>query len=71
MSAMLTDDFDDTDTGIGIKWSFDGSVFNLRLLQTKVQSDTINDFLFADDSALNATHDNPGWNRSSTPPRVS
>lgn len=44
-SAMLTDAFDGTDTGIGIKWRFDGSVFNLRRLQakTKVQSDTIND----------------------------
>jgi hypothetical protein len=56
-SAMLTDAFDGMDTGIGIKWRFDGSVFNLRWLQakTKVQSDTINDLLFADDSALNAT----------------
>lgn len=56
-SAMLTDAFDGTDTGIGIKWRFDGSVFNLRRLQvkTKVQLDTINDLLFADDSALNAT----------------
>ena len=56
-SAMLTDAFDGTSTGIGIKWRFDGSVFNLRRLQakTKVQSDTINDLLFADDAALNAT----------------
>ena len=56
-SAMLTYAFDGTDTGIGIKWRFDGSVFNLRRLQakTKVKSDTINDFLFADDAALNAT----------------
>lgn len=56
-SAMLSDAFGRTDTGIGIKWRFDGSVFNLRRLQakTKVQSDTINDLLFADDSALNAT----------------
>lgn len=56
-SAMLTDAFDGTDTKIGIKWRFVGSVFNLRRLQakTKVQSDTINDLLFADDSSLNAT----------------
>lgn len=56
-SAMLTDAFAGTDIGIGIRWRFDGSVFNLRRLQakTKVQSDTINDFLFADDCALNAT----------------
>ena len=56
-SAMLTDAFDGTDTGIGIRWRSDGSVFNLRRLQakTKVQRDTINDFLFADDCAINAT----------------
>jgi hypothetical protein len=45
------------DTGIGIKWHFNGSVFNLSRLQakTKVQSGIINGLLFADDSALNAT----------------
>ena len=48
---MLTDAFADTDTGIGIRWRFDGSVFNLRrlLAKTKVQTDTIND------CALNTT----------------
>ena len=56
-SAMLTDAFRDTNTGIGIRYRTDGSVFNLRRLQakTKVLTDTINDFLFADDCALNAT----------------
>jgi hypothetical protein len=56
VSAMLTDAFDGTNTRIGIKWRFKGSVFNLRWLQakTKVQSDTIN-LLLADDSSLNAT----------------
>ena len=56
-SAMLTDPFRDTDVGIGINYHTNGSVFNLRRLQakTKVTSDTINDFLFADDCALNAT----------------
>ena len=56
-SAMLTDAFKVMDIGIGIRWRFDGSIFNLRRLQakTKVQSDTINDLLFAHDCALNAT----------------
>ena len=55
-SAMLTDAFRDADVGIGINYRTDGSVFNLRRLQakTKVSTDTINDFLFADDCALNA-----------------
>ena len=56
-SAMLTDAFRDTDIGIGIRYRKDGSVFNLRRLQviTKVSTDTVNNFLFADDCALNAT----------------
>ena len=55
-SAMLTDAFRDADVGIGINCWTDGSVFNLRRLQakTKVSTDTINDFLIADDCALNA-----------------
>ena len=56
-SAMLTDAFRDMDLGIGIRYRFDGSIFNLRRLQakTKVSKDFINDLLFADDCALNAT----------------
>ena len=55
-SVMLTDAFRDTDVGIGINQHTDGSVFNLRRLQakTKVTSDTVNDFVFADDCSLNA-----------------
>ena len=55
-SAMLTDTFRDTDVGIGINYHTDCSVFNLRRLQeeTKVTSDTVHDFLLADDCALNA-----------------
>ena len=55
-SVMLTDAFRDTDVGIGINYCTDGSVFNLRRLQvkTKVISDTVNDFLFANDCTLNA-----------------
>ena len=53
---MLTDAFADTDIAIGIRHRMDGSIFNLRRLKakTKVKIDTINDFLFADDCALNS-----------------
>lgn len=55
-SAMLTDAFRDGDVGIGLKYRTDGKLFNLRRLQakTKVMTDIIRDFLFADDCALNA-----------------
>ena len=55
-SAMLTDAFADTDISIGIRHRMDGSIFNLRRLKakTKVKTNTINDFLFADDCALNS-----------------
>ena len=57
--AMLTNAFKGMDIGFGIRWRFDGSVFNLRRLQVKanVQSDTLNDLLFADDCSLNVTSD--------------
>ena len=56
-SAMLTDAFSDGDLGVGIRYRTDGKLFNLRRLQakTKVHTGTINEFLFADDCALNAT----------------
>ena len=42
--------------GINIRHSSDGSLFNLRFqANTKVKTDIVNEFLFADDSALNAT----------------
>ena len=54
--AIITDAFRDTDVGICINYCTDGSVFNLRRFQAKpkVISDTVNDFLFANDCALNA-----------------
>ncbi len=54
---MLTDAFSDSDVGIGIRYRYVGSLFNLRTLQdkTKVSTDTISDFLFADDCAINAS----------------
>ena len=56
-SAMLTDAFRDAEVGIGIRYRLDGSVFNLRRLKakSKVSTDTINNFLFPDDCALNGT----------------
>uniref|UniRef100_A0A8C5P9E5 C2H2-type domain-containing protein n=1 Tax=Leptobrachium leishanense TaxID=445787 RepID=A0A8C5P9E5_9ANUR len=55
-SAMLSDAFKDSTTGLPIRFRTDGSVFNLRRLQakTKVKHNLINELLFADDCALNA-----------------
>ena len=54
---MLFDAFSGLDIGIDILYRTDGSVFNLRRLQakTKVKTDIIDEFLFADNCALNAT----------------
>ena len=56
-SAMLSDAFSGSETGINIRYRTNGSIFNLRRLhaKTKVKNDTINELLFADDCALNAT----------------
>ena len=55
-SAMLQDAFRDGDIGIKINHRMDGKLFNLRRLKakTKVVTEIIKDFLFADDCALNA-----------------
>ena len=56
-SAMLFDAFNGSDNGIDILYCTDGSVFNLRRLQakTKVKTDIVHEFLFADDCVLSAT----------------
>ena len=56
-SAMLSDAFSGTDLGVSLTFRTDGSIFNLRRLQskTKVQVTKILDLLFADDCALNTT----------------
>ena len=56
-SIMLFDAFSGVDNGIDIRYHSNDSVFNLRRLQakTKVNTDIVNEFLFADDYALNAT----------------
>ena len=58
--SHVTVAFSDDEVGLGIRYRIDGSVFNLRTLQakTKVSNDTINDFVFADDCALNADTEN-------------
>ena len=55
-SAMLTDAFQDGDNGIHIRYRFVGKLFNLRRLQakSKVQTEVLDDFLFADDMAEGA-----------------
>ena len=52
-SAMLMDAFQDSDTGFPI----DGNIFNLRRLQakTKVQTDVLDELLYADDMDKNAS----------------
>ena len=53
---MPTDAFQDGDNGISIRYRFDGKLFNLRRLQakSKVQTDVLDEFLFADDMAKGA-----------------
>ena len=55
-SAMLTDAFQDGDNGVPIRYRFDGKLFNLRRLQAKpkVQTEMLDEFLFADDMAKGA-----------------
>ena len=54
---MLFGAFSGSDNGIDIRYRSDTSVFNLKRLQakTKVNMDVVNEFLFADDCAVNAT----------------
>ena len=55
-SAMLTATFQDGDNGIPIRYRFDGKLFNLGRLQakSKVQTEMLDAFLFADDMAKGA-----------------
>ena len=58
-SVMLTDAFQDGDNGIPIRCRFDGKLFNLIGLQakSKVQTEVLDEFLFADDMAKGAPTD--------------
>ena len=55
-SAVLTDAFQDGDNDIPQRYRFDGKLFNLRRLQAKfkVQTEVLDEFLFADDMAKGA-----------------
>ena len=55
-SAMITEAFQDGDSGIPIRYRFDGKLFSLRRLQAKckVQTEVLDEFLFADDMAKGA-----------------
>ena len=55
-SAMLTAAFQDGDNGILIRYRFDGKLSNLRRLQakSKVRTEVLDEFLFADDMAKGA-----------------
>ena len=56
-SAMLMDAFQNSDTGLQIRYRFDGNIFNLRRLQTKtkVQTDVLDELLYAYDVDKNAS----------------
>ena len=56
INLLVGDVFNGLHNGIDSWYRTDGSGFNLRRLQakTKVQTDIVNEFLFADDCALNA-----------------
>ena len=56
-SVMLMDAFQDSDIGFPIRYRFYGNIFNLRRLQakTKVQTDVLDELLYADDMDKNAS----------------
>ena len=55
-SVLLVDAFKDSDTDIPIRYGFDSNIFNLKGLQakTKVQTDVLDELLYADDMDKNA-----------------
>ena len=56
-SVMLMDAFQDSGTGFPIRYRFGGNIFNLRglLAKTKVQTDVLDELLYADDVDKNAS----------------
>ena len=65
-SAMLNDAYREGKVGVDFHFRTDGKLFNLRRLQakSKVTKDTAQDFLFADDCALNAANQFDMLNKS-------
>ena len=65
--AMLTDAFQDGDNAMPTRYRFDGKLFNLRRLQakSKVQTEVLDEFLFADDMAKKKTEEKmrKGWSK--------
>ncbi|GFR97297.1 hypothetical protein ElyMa_004474200 [Elysia marginata] len=59
LSAILTDAFNADTSGIDIRYRTDGKLYNPRRLQakTKIHTDRLQDFLSADDCALNASNE--------------
>ena len=56
-SAMLTDAFQDGDNGIPIRHCFDGHFSTQEGCKFKVQTEVLDEFLFADDMAKGAPTD--------------
>ena len=57
VSVMLMEAVQNSDTGIPIRYRFDGNIFNLRRLQatTKVQTHVLNKLIYTDDMGKNAS----------------
>ena len=56
-SAVLMDAYQDSDTGVPIRYRLDDNIFNLSRLQakTKVDTDVLDELLNADEKDKNAT----------------
>ena len=56
-SVIIMDAFQDSDTGFPIRYCCDGNILYRRRLQakTKVQTDVLDELLYADDTDMNAT----------------
>ena len=66
-SSMLTAAFQDGDNGIPTRYRFDGKLFNLRRLHTKskVQTEVLDEFLFAGGKGCSNKRDDANKCRSS------